>query len=255
MSTTFWQLFGRRRITFAVAALSLTLTLVAIRFATFDDVPTRRGTPQTDPSRESQATTSGSATSTSTELGTTTRDAQPTEPAPSTTSPSTADVLLDTRGLGVTTFGTDATTVIALLTAQLGQPDTDTGFVLPSDHQVLGACPPGNQRAVVWGDLWVGFLDGVSDYAAQPAPHFLNYSYGDDVGGRDEMLLETPQGISVGSSQQEVLAEYGTAATHNPGDELVDPYVEVDLGERFPFTFKLTSNDVTSIHAGQPCGQ
>ena len=181
-----------------------------------------------------------------------TEAAGPGDPGPP---PSAREVALTVDGLGIVDFGAPGTELLTALTAALGPPDEDTGLV--DQRQVLGACPAGRQRAVRWGDLTVGLLDGTSTYATRATEHFVMFSYGGTESPATNpatTALATDAGISLDATVAEVRRAYGDDVEVVPGDELVEPRVRVELDAPHPLVLRTSGDQVTSILAGEPCG-
>lgn len=170
-----------------------------------------------------------------------------------TAAPTPGQMVLAGDGLGVVRFGAPATEALAALTAVLGQPDSDTGLVDPSREQVLGACPAGRQRAVRWAQLTVGLLEGTSTYSTGATEHLLLYRYGDPATPEPTPPLVTAAGVTIGATAEEVSEVYGATAEVVPGDELVEPYVRVELDSQHPLVMQTMAQRVTSIRGGEPC--
>ena len=105
-------------------------------------------------------------------------------------------LVLDRDGLGVASFGDVADDTIAAVTAVLGEPDKDSGWVEPL---TIGACAGAEARFVAWGSLYLYFSD--ESGVGHGERHFFSYSYGSE---RDlEAIpegLATPEGIGLGTS-------------------------------------------------------
>jgi hypothetical protein len=138
--------------------------------------------------------------------------------APDTTAPapgSAGGFVLGTDGLGSVSFGADPDGVITFVTSFLGGATSDTGWV---DPFTIGACGGTQLRQVTWGDLQLEFGD-VSDIA-EGRPHFYAYYYGKEGSSTASPAgLETPDGISIGSSVAQLLQAY--------------PGVQLRLGDEF----------------------
>lgn len=124
--------------------------------------------------------------------------------------PSAAAIQLRGDGLGVVDFGDPVEQVMAVLVTALGSPSSDwTITPIPQDVVPAGAeCL--NQsggypchfyfRAVDWADFQVRF----SDVDGQSEPHFAGWS---QTGGT---VMQTPEGIGIGSSIDDLRRAYGT---------------------------------------------
>ncbi len=138
--------------------------------------------------------------------------------APETTAALTgpeADFALETDGLGAVSFGADPDGVITFVTSFLGAATADTGWV---DPFTVGACGGTQLRQVSWGDLQLEFGD-VSGIA-EGRPHFYAYYYGKEgASTASPSGLETPDGITVGSTVAQLLRAY--------------PGVQLRLGDEF----------------------
>lgn len=261
---------GRRRLVLAAAIVVVASALASLLFLSCGgDGGGGGGDGSSGTSRATQRSGRATSTSTSTSTSTPPPSTAPATPppgegpappgAPGPSRPEGAgrtvpgDVVLAADGLGVVRFGAPAADAVAALTAALGPPDDDTGLVDPAQEQVLGACPAGRQRAVRWGQLTVGFVEGVSSYASRATEHVVLYSYGDPEGQGPAGPLATATGVGVGSTVDEVRQAYAGAAHVVPGDEIVPPYVEVGLGGEHPLVLQTTDERVSSIRAGEPC--
>lgn len=160
-------------------------------------------------------TTGSGELSTTVSVATTTTELMSTTKA--TTTSSVAAIVLATDGLGVVSFGASAEGAIALLSDILGLPTQDTGY--ETDTPCSGA-----HRSVTW-QIEAPGAGGVATALAlhftddgRSASEFTDYSYWRSFPSeapRDARgLLETPEGITVGSSVTEVRAAY-------PGIEFV----------------------------------
>ena len=159
-------------------------------------------------------------------------------------------LVLGREGLGVAAFGAGADDTIAAVTAVLGEPDKDSGWVEPLS---IGACAGEQGRFVAWGSLYLYFSD--QSGFASGEPHFFGYSYGSesDLEAIPEGLA-TPEGIGLGTTVAFLRAAYHDVVVE-AGEEGLFPsnfYVDANLSGR------LTGGDdddlVTVIIGGDPCG-
>jgi hypothetical protein len=159
-------------------------------------------------------------------------------------------LLLDRDGLGVATFGEPAEDAIGAVTAVLGEPDEDSGWVEPLS---IGACAGTAARFTAWGSLYLYFSD--ESPVADGERHFFGYSYGNegDLSEAPEGLA-TPEGIGLGTTVEFLRAAYDGVVVE-PGEEgLIAPTFYVD--ERLSGRLTGGSDDdlVTVIIGGDPCG-
>ncbi len=159
-------------------------------------------------------------------------------------------LVLGREGLDVAAFGAGADDTIAAVTAVLGEPDKDSGWVEPLS---IGACAGEQGRFVAWGSLYLYFSD--QSGFANGEPHFFGYSYGSesDLEAIPEGLA-TPEGIGLGTTVAFLRAAYRDVVVE-AGEEGLFPsnfYVDANLSGR------LTGGDdddlVTVIIGGDPCG-
>jgi hypothetical protein len=165
-------------------------------------------------------------------------------------SPAAPTVVLARDGLGIATFGAAADETIASVTAVLGEPDEDSGWV---DPLTVGACDGDEARFVAWGALYLYFSDRSA--FGDGERHFFGYSYGsvDDLEAIPEGLA-TPEGIGLGTTVAFLRAGYPDVVVE-PGEEgLLAPsfYVDEALGGRLTGT--ADDDLVTVITGGDPCG-
>jgi hypothetical protein len=159
-------------------------------------------------------------------------------------------IVLARDGLGVAAFGDDADDTIAAVTAVLGEPDNDSGWVEPLS---IGPCAGQEARFVAWGALYLYFSD--ESGFADGGRHFFSYSYGSesDLEAIPEGLATT-EGIGLGTTVAFLRAAYHDVVIED-GEEGLFPsnfYVDDTLSGR------LTGSDdddlVTVIIGGDPCG-
>jgi hypothetical protein len=141
-----------------------------------------------------------------------------------------ADLPLTADGIGPVALGAEPDQVVAELTAVLGGPSSDTGW-LDDGSGVYGSCPL-PLRVVSWGSLTT-FHTGGPD-----AGRFFAYSYGFDfaeaLAGVDSrnLNLTTPEGIGIGSTVAE-LRDLDAPLTI-AGDETIDVWTFVIDGDTAP---------------------
>lgn len=180
--------------------------------------------PSTEPPETTDAPTTTAARTTTEAPMTTRAPARTTTtraPAPSTTT-DPAELVLDGSGLGVATFGQTADEVVAALSAVIGPPTEDTGWVDPA---TISTCDSTELRRVSWGSL--ATFHG--DDGEAGSRRFFTYSYGDvtDLAAEPVGLLTT-NGIGLGSSVADLRAAY-QAVQVLPGEEgLIQPSFYVD---------------------------
>lgn len=185
-----------------------------------------------------------------------TSTAPPTTIAATTTAPTApttaaaADARLRRDGFGTVAFGTEAEASIAALTAELGPPTSDTGWVAPIE---IGTCPGTQVRLVSWGVL--DLLFGDESVFASGSAHFFGWSYGDvaELGG-EPVGLRSPEGIGLGATLPELRAAYAQVVV-TPGEEgLVEPTFFVDEALRGTLTSDGDDGTVTVMTGGPYCG-
>ncbi len=119
---------------------------------------------------------------------TTTAAAPATTTAPPSTTAAAAPIVLRPDGLGVVKFGDGADKVVATLTARLGKPSSDSGWIdirnTPSNDSPWDGCTSdlseraSYQRKVEWGPLTVGFANRPDASASPSSATFVNWTYG-----------------------------------------------------------------------------
>jgi hypothetical protein len=165
----------------------------------------------------------GLLSTSTTEVTTTSSSTSPTSTFP----PLPTEMVLNSDGLGIVSFGDPVDDVMTTLTDLLGPSSNDTLYEPPFDvpydwhggDRGPAACFIGTGtgyscfdylRLVAWEDvgLWLVFSDlevnpdaGGDDYFVQVSPGFAGYDY---VGGSS--LLYTADGITIGSTSTELLA-------------------------------------------------
>lgn len=251
-------------------ALALVATLALVACSGGDDAtdtlaPVRTSLTSTTPTLAPTTTLPATTTEASTTITTvSTTEAPPTTPPPTTSTPTTAapttaaptttaatqTLALRQDGLGVAPFGAEADAAVAAVTAALGAPSEDTGWV---DPVTISACAGTELRRVSWGVL--SLYLGEPSAAAPGTRQFFSYSYGDvaDLGGQPAGL-ETPEGIGLGDPLADLRAAY-PAVEVIPGEEgLIEPgfFVNDNLGGLL--TGEADADSVTVVFGGPFCG-
>jgi len=127
------------------------------------------------------------------------------------------ELVLTPTALGQARMGTDPDQVVSYVSAILGSPTSDTGWVTPESFV---ACEGTTVRRVEWGALGVMFGD--ESAVASGRTHLMSYSYG--LVGRldaEPQGLLTAEGLGLGSSVDQLLTAYPNALI-DEGDPEVD---------------------------------
>lgn len=192
---------------------------------------------------ESPSTTGAPASTTITPSG-------PSAPSGSVDTPVAPTIVLARDGLGIASFGDDADPTIAAVTAVLGEPDTDSGWVEP---MTIGACAGGEARVAAWGSLYLYFSD--ESALEQGQRHFFGYSYGSvqDLEAIPEGLA-TPEGIGLGTTVEFLRAAYADVVVEAGEEGLFAPNFFVDDRLSGRLTGPADDDLVTVIIGGDPCG-
>lgn len=256
-----------------IGGAAVLLIIVAVFFLTRSDGEDAAATttvPEATTSSVSETTTTTSATTTTTVPDTTTSTvaATTTVPQTTTTTPPATTTVPDTTTTTVAPdtvrftnegiyagetwvhFGFDDEDAISAVTAVLGPPTNDSGWV----EEPL--CPPPVVRSVRWDDLGLLFTKADTDFWSAGVPHFFLFQYS---GSTPELF--TTEGIGRGSTLNDLDDAYG-------GPDLVieeSPFVS---GEGF-WTYKAAdwtgmwgfatgqtpADTITSINGGHACGE
>ena len=219
---------AQRRAVRIGAVCAMALVLGACAYLGSDDdaasttVPAVVDTTATSASVPAGDTTIPAAPSTSAiTVAPTTRTTTTTSTVPPTTTippPLGVDELVLTpTALGQARMGTDPDQVVSYVSAILGSPTSDTGWVTPESFV---ACEGTTVRRVEWGALGVMFGD--ESAVASGRTHLMSYSYG--LVGRldaEPQGLLTAEGLGLGSSVDQLLTAYPNALI-DEGDPEVD---------------------------------
>jgi hypothetical protein len=124
-------------------------------------------------------------------------------------------IVLRRDGLGVVDFGQPADESAAAVTAVLGEPDRDTGWVDPLS---ISSCAGTETRVLNWGDLALYFSD--ESGVANGQRHLFAYSYGsvEDLETTPEGLA-TPEGIGLGTTVEFLRAAYPDVVVEEGGKD------------------------------------
>jgi hypothetical protein len=165
-------------------------------------------------------------------------------------SPVAPTIVLADDGLGIAAFGAGADDTIAAITAVLGEPDEDSGWV---DPLTIGACAGDEARFLAWGTLYVYFSDRSA--FGDGERHFFGYSYGSvrDLDAIPEGLA-TPQGIGLGTTVAFLRAAYHDVVIEAGEEGLLAPSFYVDDAVSGRLTGTADDDLVTVIIGGDPCG-
>lgn len=210
--------------------------------------------PVTLPWIESTSTTPAVVTTdpTSTEVAASSTSAPSTSaPSTSSTMPAVQGLELSASGLGASRFGADSDAVVDDVTAILGTPSSDSGWV---DPILIGAACPGSEvRFVTWGDLQLFFTD--ESAVASGTRHFAAYHYGPSLAAVPTPYgLTTAEGIGLGSTVQALRATYARGVMA-PGDEVLGPRFVITDGLTAFVTETVSAGVVQSFSGGFGCGE
>jgi hypothetical protein len=160
----------------------------------------------------------------------------------------TETIVLRSDGLGIVTFGQDATEVIDALTKVLGKPTMDTGWNL----EQIG-CDIGEKiRDIGWNGFGIELSNGPSQMGPAGKEHLLTYYL--NIDGDTKLPYQTDAGLKLGDSVATLKKLYPEAKISNseiegPVYSLTDSYTGLNGN--------LSSLDdngtVDSIRAGVLC--
>lgn len=209
-------------------------------------------------------TTSVPATTTTTEATTTTL-----APATTTTEAPEETVTLTDEGVfaGSTWlyFGYDDDDVIAAVADVIGPPSEDSGWLDSATEgwERFGVCPSPRVRGVNWGEgsdvsLQLLFTDGDTDFWSGGVEHFYSYYY---FGTSTPSSLTTPEGVGIGSTIGDLRSIYSPSsvtveeAFFDPSEGFWTYEMRTWTGLWGYATGTADSDSITSINAGQGCGE
>ncbi|MGI9586397.1 MAG: hypothetical protein ACR2N7_12485 [Acidimicrobiia bacterium] len=189
---------------------------------------------------------------------TTTPQETTTTSTPTTTTEPTGPVLLSGEGVLAGEFplpyGTDDEVTIATITAILGEPSHDSGWI--DSFSGYGTCPGPLVRGVEWGSFTTLYTVAGDEFAAEGVEHFFSYYY-----TSDDPHLETTEGVAIGSTNHALEAGHG-----GPTFVLTPWFFDETLGfwssdqfsseQLWGLSTGLNPTDtVMSINGGQGCGE
>ena len=162
---------------------------------------------------------------------------------------SPASLILRPGGLGDFPFGAPADPTIAQISAILGPPTTDSGWVAAFGSP-FGVCPGDEVRGVTWGGLLMLFADETLIVSGQR--HLFHYVYGPEA---KPAGLVTDSGIALGSTVAAIRAAHPDVAVFE--DELLGSAAFALGTAGLGGTLSDTSDAgiVTTITGGQGCGE
>lgn len=174
-----------------------------------------------------------------------------TTAAPTTVAPE--PVVLRPDGVGALPFGTEAEVMLTYLTARLGTPNVDSGWVA-APSSPFGVCPGSQVRGLRWGPLQV--LLGDEGNATR---HLFSWVYATALLPANEPVgaaggLQTPEGIGLGSSIADLFAAFPSLTVST---DVYGP--TYSTGGLVGYAGTLSSEDidgfVTSLVGGRYCGE
>ncbi len=239
----------------SLGALVVALAAIALALAGGGDERTAAPGSTVTTTTTATSTTATPSTTTTTEPPTTTSTEPPTTTTIATTTTTVApESVLTMRpdGLGEVLFGDDADAAVAALSAVLGEPSDDTGWLTDAE-----TCIGSEVRFVTWGSLRAFFSDGPSDWAPAGVRHFASYDQSPAIGS-PLLELQTTEGVGIGSPVGDVRAIYGDDAVIT-GDPLFGDLFQVVTSGAGYLWGLLTGPDATdtvaSISGGFSCGE
>ncbi len=206
-------------------------------------------------------TTTVEETTTTVEETTTTVEETTTTVEETTTTEAAAPLVLADNGIGGVDFGASAEDTVAFVTAALGPPDVDTGWV-DGPTSPYGVCPEPEVRGVEWGTSASGFgsaftlLFTRADTTHASGEHFFGYYY---FGGSP--ALGTAEGITFGSTNLELQTAIPSAVIQeDPFDPSAGAWLSdvdpADMNLLWGFsTSQAPDGTLTSINGGVTCGE
>ena len=154
-------------------------------------------------------------------------------------------------GLGGATFGADPDAVVRYMSAILGAPTSDTGWVATASLAPL-QCRGTQARFVVFHDLQLFFSDE-SGYAKDRL-HFAAFKYGPAAGDHiDPYGLATDAGMKIGATVAEMKKAYPKLGLNQPSQAHPYPGFSIRHGLTGILTGLLDTDTVTGFIGGSAC--
>jgi hypothetical protein len=180
--------------------------------------------------------------------------AVPTTTTPGSTTTTIASVQglgLSHTGLGGALFGADPEPVVRYMSAILGAPTSDTGWVDTTSLAPL-RCRGTQARFVAFHDLQLFFSDE-SGYA-KGRLHFAAFTYGPAQGDHiDPYGLATDTGMKVGATVAEMKKAYPKLGLNQPSQAHPYPGFSIRHGLIGILTGLLDTDTVTAFIGGSAC--
>lgn len=162
-------------------------------------------------------------------------------------------------------FGYDDDDAIAAVSAVIGPPSDDSGWLdsVTDGWDQFGVCPSPRVRGVNWGEdgdvsLQLLFTDGDTDFWSGGVEHFYSFYYFDSSAPSG---LGTPEGIGIGSTLGDLQSVYAPSSI-TIEEAFFDPavgfwaYDLVGWTGLWGYATGLSDSDtITSINGGQGCGE
>lgn len=243
-------------------AIVLAIVGVVAASCSSDDASATTTVPVTLTSTSSTTTVAETTTTTAAET-TTTTVAEATTSSTSTTTttpPAAAKVELSDEGIQAGAqwiyFGFDDDDTVTHISAVLGAPTKDTGWIDPFGD--YGVCLGPKMRAVEWGSLVTLYTRGNTDFWSGGVEHFYSYYYTDVTNPPD---LRTTENIGIGSSLGQLRAAYDPTkivideAFFDPSVGFWSYDLQTWTGLWGYATGQSDAHAITSINGGQGCGE
>jgi hypothetical protein len=172
-------------------------------------------------------------------------------PASSSSVIDRAALVLRDNSLGDAVFGADPDVVVATVSAVIGAPTLDSGWMDPLS---LGSCPGTVVRTVTWGQLVLFFGD--ESRVVTGRRHFFAYAYGPASGGAaiDPGGLQTDAGIGIGSTITQLRAAYPNVVV-TPADPTSPASFQASPALTGLLSSDQATGTVTEVSGGFGCGE
>jgi hypothetical protein len=154
------------------------------------------------------------------------------------------------NGLGAAVFGADPDEVIATITAAVGPPTRDSGWMDPLS---LGSCPGTEVRSVQFGDLTLEFGD--ESVVLTGRPHFFAYGYGPPSGATVVPAgLAIDGGGTVGTTVAALRSAHPTVQLY-PADVTAPASFAISDGLTGVLTGTADGDTISKVQGGIGCGE